>query len=210
MIERRTLTVPPADIARVMSDLDGWTPDRLRQVLEDNDELRDGAISRVRKALGIAKAEAICVHTEMLLSMGEGPLVVFFQHTDVRKYIHERLSSRGWKVSWIDGGVNAKQLKAAKEWFQAGYLDVLLVQTQAGGQGLTLTRSHRTAMAEMPWTATAVEQAVKRIHRIGQTRPCVAELLSAPGCWLDEVLSSVVTRKRAASDSLLSLLTSSV
>ena len=84
---------------------------------------------------------------------------------------------------------------------------MLLVQTQAGGVGLTLTRAHRAVIVEIPWTAAALFQAIKRIHRISQVRACRADILLAPACWLDEVLSAVVTVKQKASDALLNLLT---
>ena len=156
----------------------------------------------------MTKAPAVAEHIGALAAVGEGPFVVFFQHTDVRKTLYEFFSKRGASCSWIDGTVTAAQLRAAREWFQAGHIDILLVQTQTGGQGLTLTRSHRAIVAELPWTAAALFQAIKRIHRIGQTAPCFADILSAPACWLDEVLSTVVSVKQRASDELMDLLTS--
>ena len=202
------LATDPAAVSRVMAGLEGWTPARLTAALEETDELRDAALSRVRRALGMAKAAAAAAHIEAVLAGGDGPYVAFFQHTDVRREMHAALAAAGRQVSWIDGTVTARQLRAAREWFQAGRLDALLVQTQAGGQGLTLTRSHRAAIVELPWTATAVGQAYKRIHRIGQTKACIGEALTAPGCWLDEVMAKVVDRKRRDGDELLALLTS--
>jgi len=207
-IERSVLPVNPVEVAQAMAGLEDWTPQRLVLALADTDELRDAAIARVRRALGIAKAPAAAAYIEWLLHLGEGPVVAFFQHTDVRKEVYARLHWVGRRVSWIDGTVTKIQLQAAQDWFRAGRLDVLLVQTQAGGQGLTLTRSHRGVMIELPWTSTAVEQAVKRIHRISQTVACAADILLAKDCWLDDVLAMVVERKRRAGDELLALLTS--
>ena len=190
-----------------MAGLEGWTPERLAVALAQQDELRDAAISRVRRALGIAKAKASSAYVLSILASGDGLVVVFFQHTDVRRIMHEALSSAGWRCSWLDGTVTRTQLAAAIKWFQAGWLDVLLVQTQSGGMGLTLTRSHRAVVAELPWTATALFQAVKRIHRIGQAQACRADVLQAPSCWLDEVMATVVDAKRRAGDDLMDRLT---
>jgi SWI/SNF-related matrix-associated actin-dependent regulator 1 of chromatin subfamily A len=208
-IQRRTLAVDPAAVASAMAGIEDWSPERLLLAIGDGDELRDAAMSRVRRALGLAKAEAAAAHVEAILAAGDGPVVAFFQHTDVRIAMHAALTRAGRVCSWIDGKVTAKQLRAAREWHQAGRLDVLLVQTAAGGVGLTLTRGHRVAICELPWTASSLFQAIKRVHRIGQTRACLAEVLSAQGCWLDEVLATVVETKRKASDELLDLLTSS-
>lgn len=202
------VAVPPAALTQAMAGLEGWSPQRLAQALEERDDLRDAALARVRRVLGLAKASAVAERARALLAGGCGPLVVFFQHTDVRDALHARLSGElGYKVSWIDGKVTSAQLAAARDWFQSGRLDVLLVQTQAGGVGLTLHKSNYCLIAELPWTSVALRQAVKRIHRIGQTRACVAEVLRADGCWLEDALASTVAKKQLASDSLLSLLT---
>ena len=197
----------PAAVQQAMGGLEGWTRERLAAALEQQDELRDSALARVRRALGIAKAAPAAAHVESILASGDGPVVVFFQHTDVRRAMHEALSSAGRLCSWLDGTVTRAQLKAAVEWMQAGRLDVLLVQTVAGGQGLTLTRSHRAVVAELPWTATALFQAIKRIHRISAVQACTADVLQAPGCWLDDAMATVVEAKRRAGDDLMDRLT---
>lgn len=208
-VARAQIDTNQAEVTRIMSDLSGWTPDQLTTALDNGDELRDAAMSRVRRALGGAKAVAAAEHVVAILRSGEGPVVAFFHHTDTRIAMHAALAHMGFVCSWIDGDVSSAQLRAAREWFQGGRIDVLLVQTQCGGQGLTLTRAHRSVVVELPWTAAALFQAVKRIHRIGQTLACRVELLVSPRCWLDEVLASVVARKERASDELMRLLTSS-
>ena len=210
-VERVALAgVDPAAVAAAMAGLEGWTPARLAEMLAERDELRDSGLSRVRHALGAAKAAAAAAHVEVVLASGEGPVVAFFQHTAVRRAMHAALAAAGRRCSWIDGTIGRAQLGAAESWFQQGRLDALLVQTQSGGQGLTLTRAHRAAMVELPWTATAMMQAIKRIHRIGQNRACTAEILVAPGCWLEDTMAGVVSTKRRAADDLLDRLTTCV
>lgn len=207
-VQRVKLAVDRNAVAAAMGGLEGWTPERLVSALAENDELRDSAMMRVRRALGIAKAVPAAAHVESVLLSGEGPVVAFFQHTDVRDAMHATLAGFGRVCSWIDGKSTPKQVNLAKDWFQAGRLDTLLVQTQTGGSGITLHRSHRAAVCELPWTESALFQAVKRFHRIGQTVACTAEILAAPDCWLDDVLATVVAVKKKASDELLGLLTS--
>ena len=194
-------------MAEVMAALSDWTPERLALALETNDELRDVGLARVRRVLGLAKAPAVAGHVYDMVKDHYGPVVVFFQHTDVRKFLFEMLSQRfGLRTSWIDGTVTRPQLAAAEKWFQAGRLDVLLVQTSAGGVGLSLTAACRTVVAELPWTAVAQHQAIKRIHRIGQTRECIADVIRASGCWLEEALAKTIAKKHKAAERLLSLL----
>lgn len=202
-IENVPIDIPPNALAEVMALLEGWTPARLTQVLQDQDEIKDAAMSRVRRALGIAKAEPAVRY----ILTTEMPAVVFFQHTDVRNILGQLLTDVGLRVSYIDGTIRPSQLTAAESQFQDGALDVLLIQTQAGGMGLTLTRSANVIVVEQPWTATALYQAIKRVHRITQTRPVQASVLQAHGCWLDEIMASVVQRKHVAAQQFLDLLT---
>lgn len=197
-------------MTEVLADLEVWSPQRLSAALENNDDLKDTALARVRQVLGLAKVDAVATEAYNLLKAGDGPIVIFFQHTRVRERLYELLSTHaGYQVSWIDGKITQTQLTAAETWFQAGKLNVLLVQTQAGGQGITLHRSNLVIHSEYPWTSVALYQATKRVHRIGQTRPCDAIMMRAKGCWLEDLLSSVVTMKQRASDKLLALLTTS-
>lgn len=202
------LPADPTALARAMAGLQQWDARRLTAALDDQDELKDSALASARRALGVAKAQALADHVRGILEAGEGPAVVFFQHTDVRKIAHAVLSTHaGYKVSWIDGSVTRTQLRAAREWFQAGRLDALLVQTQAGGVGLTLTRGCRAVIGELPWTAVALQQAIKRIHRLTQTRACRADVLRLKNCWLEDALATTVGRKHRASEDFLSRLT---
>jgi len=208
-IENEAVPVAPETMISVMADLEAWSPQRLMAALDMQDELRDSALARVRRTLGIAKVRPTADHVHNLIDRGCGPVVVFFQHTDMRKMLFDALHHQfGYKVSWIDGKITRAQLKAAQSWFQAGRIDVLLVQTQAGGMGLTLTQANRTVVAEMPWTAVGLWQAIKRVHRITQTRAVTAEILRGEGCWLEDILASVVGKKQRASNELLNLLVS--
>jgi hypothetical protein len=205
---RRVQVEPPAgDMARAMAGMRNWTPERLISALEANDDLRDQDLAGARRAIGIAKAALAAAHVADLLAAEKTPMVAFFQHTDVRTEMHRLLRKGGLACSWIDGKVTKAQFRATTAWFDAGRLDALLVQTQAGGVGLTLTAAHRAVVAELPWTSAALDQQVKRIHRISQEKDCTADILSARGCWLDDIMAATVSRKRRASDALMALLT---
>ena len=58
-------------------------------------------------------------HTRVALITGAG--------TGIGKAAAKALHGAGYTVSWIDGKVTRAQLRAAKDWFQAGRIDVLLV-----------------------------------------------------------------------------------
>lgn len=196
------ITLPESALVTIMAGLEGWTQDKFIQALEAHDELRDAAIARVRRVLGLAKVPRIAEEILMMIYNHQAPIVVFFHHTDVCKAYMDYLrpyTQPGYnvKVDVIDGRTKRRDLVDIETRFQNGQTHVLFVQTQAGGTGLTLTRANQTIVAEIPWTAMALWQAIKRMHRISQTRPSFAKVAVA-NCWLEEILMAVVERKRAA------------
>jgi hypothetical protein len=195
------LHVADADLVPVLAMLNGLKPYEIEFAIETGLDPNE-AISRVRRALGIAKTSAAVDYVGELLSCGYGPIVAFYHHKDVRELLFSGLKAFGCRVSWIDGAVTGDRRVAAVDWFQAGKLDVLLVQTQAGGTGITLTQSNHSVTVESPWTDVALKQAIARVHRITQTRPVQADILTG-ACWLDEVMARVITRKASAASRLL-------
>lgn len=198
-----SLQLPKGAVATILAALSNWTPEKLQQVLESQDEIHDAAISRARRALGTAKIPQTAAGLSNILRNGGGPVVAFFIHTDVRTGVTEKLIQEGWRVGWIDGKITQKVSRRQQQALQDGELDVLMVQIQSGGMGLTLTRANRVVMVELPWTAAALWQAIKRVHRLTQVRPVHADILLAADCWLDEVLMAVIKSKDLISRKIL-------
>ena len=192
-------------LIEIMAGLEGWTPERLEHALESQDEIRDSAIARVRRAVGLAKVPAIANWLRGLLAQDNTPIVCFYQHTEVMEQVCVALEP--YRVAVIKGGLTPSKLKFVEREYQAGNFDVLMVQTQAGGMGLTLTRGWRSVVAELPWTATYLFQAVKRVHRYTQTKAVTADILLLNGCWLDDVMLRVVQRKWSDEQAFMNLLT---
>jgi hypothetical protein len=69
---------------------------------------------------------------------------------------------------------------------------VLLVSTRAGGTGLNLTEAANAFMMDCWWNAAVDEQAMDRVHRLGQMRPvtvircraCNGRVHRWLACWL--------------------------
>ncbi|KAI8850412.1 P-loop containing nucleoside triphosphate hydrolase protein, partial [Chytridium lagenaria] len=53
---------------------------------------------------------------------------------------------------------------------QDPYLSVLLLSLKAGGVGLNLTIASRVYIMEPYWNPAVEQQAIDRVHRMGQTR----------------------------------------
>ncbi|KAH6717695.1 P-loop containing nucleoside triphosphate hydrolase protein [Leptodontidium sp. MPI-SDFR-AT-0119] len=71
----------------------------------------------------------------------------------------------------IDGKTSLTQRKEALSAFQSGdSVRVILVSITCGGAGLDLTAGSRAYLLEPHWNPMVEEQALCRVHRVGQER----------------------------------------
>jgi len=128
------------------------------------------------------------------------PLVVFAHHRDVIKGIVDQLNAvkqyQNVRVDTITGSVSSKKRQEIVENFQDGQLDVLICNTIAAKEGITLTKADTVLFIEREWVPTDEEQAEDRVYRIGQESQHVhAVYLSCAGT-IDEHFDRVVEAKR--------------
>ncbi|CAI5954265.1 unnamed protein product [Closterium sp. NIES-65] len=72
----------------------------------------------------------------------------------------------------LDGSMSQQQReRAINELKDNPKVEVLLVSLKAGGVGLNLTAASHAFVMDPWWNPSVEEQAVMRVHRIGQTRP---------------------------------------
>jgi SNF2 family DNA or RNA helicase len=125
-----------------------WT--ELSRVLQDAPEMKDAGGSR-RK------------------------LIIFTEHRDTLDYLVERIGTflgRPEAIVAIHGGVPQDQRRTAESTFRNDPNVVVLVATDAAGEGINLQRAHLMINYDLPWNPNRLEQRFGRIHRIGQTEPC--------------------------------------
>ncbi|KAL1748579.1 SNF2 family N-terminal domain-containing protein [Schizophyllum fasciatum] len=98
--------------------------------------------------------------------------VVFSQWTTMLDKIEEALDVAGIRYDRLDGTMKrddrTRAMDALK--YDPG-CEVLLVSLKAGGVGLNLTAASRVYLMDPYWNPAVENQAVDRIHRLGQTRP---------------------------------------
>ena len=154
-------------------------------------------MSRMRRFLGSYKAPRIgeIILRELAERQYDG-VVVLYHHHDTRDVLYQMFNRAGHEVAGFDGGTPP----AIRQWeidhFQnSGSLcPIFLAQQGAAGVGLTLTRASEVVLVEPSWSPSDNEQAIKRIHRIGQEHPCRARLFAVPDS-LDESLMNTLRRK---------------
>jgi superfamily II DNA or RNA helicase len=102
-------------------------------------------------------------------------LVIFTEFRDTLNYLAERIRNQLGHpefVTTIYGGMGREERRKAKEAFTQDKDILMLVATDAAGEGINLQRAHLMINYDLPWNPNRLEQRFGRIHRIGQTEIC--------------------------------------
>lgn len=102
-------------------------------------------------------------------------IVVFSEHRDTINYLEDRignlLGDRNAVVT-IHGAMTREERRTAQERFKEDKDVLVLVATDAAGEGVNLQRAHLMINYDLPWNPNRLEQRFGRIHRIGQKEVC--------------------------------------
>ena len=92
--------------------------------------------------------------------------VIFADFRAEMEYLKSGLEARGARVGLIHGGIPIVERKALLD-NQKDY-DFVIIQIYAGGTGLNLQRFNNVIINSPHWNPFIEEQAIARVHRIGQ------------------------------------------
>ncbi len=113
-------------------------------------------------------------------------VLVFSQFTGYLKSISARLAEEGIGHLYLDG--STRNRAEVIEAFRAGAAPVFLISLKAGGFGLNLTEADHVFIMDPWWNPAAEQQAVDRIHRIGQDKEVHVYRLVAEGTIEEKVM----------------------
>lgn len=102
-------------------------------------------------------------------------IIIFTEHRDTLDYLQTKISAllgRANSVITIHGGTRREDRKTAREQFTHDPDTVVMLATDAAGEGLNLQRAHLMVNYDLPWNPNRIEQRFGRIHRIGQREVC--------------------------------------
>jgi superfamily II DNA or RNA helicase len=114
-----------------------------------------------------AKVDALLDQVRELAAEGHRALV-FSSFTRFLRMVQERLHAEGLPTAYLDGSTTDRAAVVAD--FREGDVPVFLISLKAGGFGLTLTEADYVFVLDPWWNPAAEEQAIDRVHRIGQDK----------------------------------------
>lgn len=150
-----------------------------------------------RRLLGEHKAPRIAkrVIEEMKDERAYDAVVLMYHHRDTGALLRRKLEEAGIDVYGFDGSTPQGQRGREVEMFQSSTApSAFVVQQQAGGTAITLTRAHELVLVEPDWSPEVNAQAILRVHRISQESPTRARLFAVDGS-LDQGVMASLARK---------------
>ncbi|XP_058078009.1 DNA repair protein RAD5B isoform X2 [Magnolia sinica] len=134
---------------------------------------------------------------EMIQQSGSGEKsIIFSQWTSFLDLLQVALNRKGIGFLRYDGKLGQKQREIVlKEFSDTKEKMVLLMSLKAGGVGLNLTAASNVFLMDPWWNPAVEEQAIMRIHRIGQKRKvCVRRFIVKD--TVEERMQQVQARKQ--------------
>lgn len=145
-------------------------------------------ISEMRRELGELIAPVAVEFIKLQLESRK-KIVVFAHHKDCIKILEEGLKEYGL-VKMVGATPKAKRQGLVDKFQSDDSCRIFLGQMQAAGVGHTLTAAYYVVMVEPDWVPGNNDQAIDRVHRIGQTESVEADFLIFEGSLAENVLKS--------------------
>lgn len=122
--------------------------------------------------------------------------IVFSQWTAFLDLLQIPLTRNNFSFVRLDGTLNLQQReKVIKQFSEDSKTLVLLMSLKAGGVGINLTAASSAFVMDPWWNPAVEEQAVMRIHRIGQTKKVAIRRFIVKGT-VEERMEAVQARKQ--------------
>ena len=124
---------------------------------------------------------------QMLRADGGAKAIVYSSFTKYLDVVQTALAEEGHAICRLDGSMNVREREEQMRAFEAPGTPVLLMSLKCG-VGLNLTCATHVLLSEPWWNPFVDEQAIDRVHRIGQTRPVTVLRLAVPGTIEEHIL----------------------
>jgi SNF2 family DNA or RNA helicase len=116
-----------------------------------------------------SKADTLLAGLRELTQLEPGAKVLLFtEFRETQEYLRQRIREIGWDVQLFHGQMKPAAKDAAVEAFRTSAGPIVLLSTEAGGEGRNFQFCHLLVNYDLPWNPMRVEQRIGRVDRIGQ------------------------------------------
>lgn len=159
-------------------------------------------IMTLRRLLGEAKAAPYAhLLLDDLKTTGFEKHVVMGIHIDALNFVYNFLRKHKVNCVLVNGTITDRQADRNVRQFQDDpTCTVFLGNMKSAGLGTDLFAANRMDILEQDWTPAGNAQAIKRIHRIGQMRPCFVRFVTLARTFDENVNNLVIGKTRAIAD----------
>lgn len=142
-----------------------------------------------------SKVSALLQQLEELRPLGSKS-IVFSQWTAFLDLLQIPLCRMNFQFVRLDGTLNQQQReRVIREFSENPTILVMLISLKAGGVGINLTAASNVFLLDPWWNPAVEEQAIMRIHRIGQTKKVSIKRFIVKGT-VEERMQQVQARKQ--------------
>lgn len=161
------------------------------QMADGSELIGDQAFTKrlyARQLCGMYSQAKLEAFKELIQSTNDR-VVVFYNFKAELAELQNILWDMNRPCSWVNGDV--KDLEA----YEGAEGSVTLVQYQAGAMGLNLQKANKIIYFSLPERSDLFEQSKKRIHRIGQDRPCFYWIMMCAASIEEQIYQTLLERK---------------
>lgn len=164
--------------------------------VESSREKRDTIAERVEKVMEIVRGDIAAAFRRDELA---GQVVIWCDLNAEQDAIESALAVDGLTFSSIHGGLSDDEAERRLDEWRAGKTYALIGKPVMLGQGMNLQQASVAIFAGVTYKFRQTIQAVHRIHRFGQARPCTVHLILAE---TESEVRNTLERKWAEHDAL--------
>ncbi|MCX7821479.1 MAG: DEAD/DEAH box helicase [Brevinematales bacterium] len=126
-------------------------------------------------------------------------VVIYSQFVQMLKFVEKRLKKEDVETLYLDG--KTKNRFELVEYFNTSSEKILLASIKAGGVGLNITGADSVILLDPWWNPTVEEQAIDRLHRLGQKRVVFVYKIITKGT-IEEKMKILKQKKKKISKEL--------
>jgi SWI/SNF-related matrix-associated actin-dependent regulator of chromatin subfamily A3 len=144
-----------------------------------------------------SKTEALISILKASRKDPKSKVVIFSQWTSFLNIIQKQLEEADMKYTRIDGSMSATQRDSAMTALEKDpECRIMLASLAVCSVGLNLVAADTVILADSWWAPAIEDQAVDRVHRLGQTRPCTVWRLVVEGSVEERVIDIQAEKRK--------------